>query len=211
MGDIDKRDILLSVAKNGEVFVNVGEVVDGVGVGSDIGTWQGYHVSMPDAPDATGADQALVMRDGQGKRVVGIRCNRAVAKAGELAPGDSAQLSGGKARVLIKKEGDVFSAYTEMEDGTSMLFSLDGGAGQAMLAVGKSYIQVIDGEIVLSVGEHLLRLNADAITAIGKAFISATGATLLGNFLVSPLPTDAALKGTTGASGTPSTSVFIGP
>lgn len=170
MGEIDKRDILLSVAKSGEVFVNVGEVVNGEGIGSDIGTWMGYHISMPDEPDATGADQALVMRDGQGKRVIGVRCNRAVAKAGALSPGDSAQLSGGKARVLIKKEGDVFSAYTEMEDGTSMVITMDGAAGETLLAVGASYIQIKPGDIVINNGEAMFRLNGKNVEFAGNDF-----------------------------------------
>lgn len=210
--DIDKRDILLSVAKNGEVFVNVGEVVDGVGSGSDIGTWPGYFVTMPDVPDATGAAQALVLVDGQTKRVIGIRDNRAISKVGDWAPGDSAQLSGGKARVFCKKQDDIFSAYTEMADGTSMVLTMDGNKGEAMLAVGKSYIQVTEDEITLSVGSHVFALRADMIVAMGAVFMTQTGATCLGFFPAVPVPgVSSALYGTSGVSGVPSAHVFVAP
>ncbi len=211
MGDTDKRDILLSVAKSGEVFVNVGEVVDGGGVGSDIGTWQGYFVTMPDAPDETGADQALVTVDGWTKRVTGIRCNRAVAKAGELSPGDSAMLSGGPGRAIIKKEGGVVSLYSEMEDGTSMVVSIDPVNGQIFLGNGKSYIEIKDGEINISVGAHMISLNQDMIAAFGAVFQTATSATCLGFPPTGspPIPaTNNVIVGAAGNTGVASSSVF---
>lgn len=208
--DVDKRDILLSTSRNGEILANVGEVVNGVGVGSDVAVWgvAGF-ISMPDTPSEGGAAQALCLVDGMTKRIIATRDSRLCEKVGEMLPGDCAMVGGGAARILCKKATDTIAIYTETSDGTSMMLSLDGSAGQAMLAVGKSYIQMTDGEIVISVGANLIKLDQDTILAFGKVFQAAAGAVMLGNFAIVPLPINAAIKGTTGAGGTPSSSVFI--
>lgn len=212
--DIDKKDVLLSTCSEaGEIRMNVGEFVDGVGVGSDLGAWQGYFITMPDVPDETGADQALCLVDGHTKRIIGTRCNRAVAKVGSMKPGDSAQLSGGPGRVLIKKEGGVVSLYSELEDGTSAVISLDPPNGQIFLGIGKAYIEMkAAGEINISVGAHMISLTEDMIVAFGKTFQTATSATCLGFTPTSPPPVPSVnnvIVGSTGASGVPSASVFV--
>lgn len=209
--DIDKRDVLLSTCTNGEIRVNVGEVTSGVGVGSEYGSWPGYFITMPDVPDATGADQALTVVDGTTKRVLGFRCNRAVAKVGEMVPGDSAQLSGGPGRVLIKKEGGVVSLYSEMDDGTSMVITIDPPNGQIFLGNGKSYIEIKDGEINISVGAHMISLTEAMIVAFGAVFQTATSATCLGftpDGLPPVLTANNVLVGPNGAAGVASPSVF---
>lgn len=210
--DIDKRDILLSTSRSGEIILNVGEVINGVGYGADVSMWgTAYFVSMPDVPSDGGAAQALVLVDGQTKRVIATRDNRAIAKVGTMVAGDSAQLSGGPGRVLIKKEGGVVSMYSEMEDGTSMVISIDPPNGQIFLGNGQSYIEIKDGEINISVGAHMISLTQDMIVAFGKTFQTATSATCLGftPTSVPPAPsTNNVIVGASGAAGVMSPSVF---
>jgi hypothetical protein len=211
---IYQQDVLLSIAESGEVRLNVGESVTGEGVGADAEMWgvDGF-ISMPDAPDpATGAaTQALIFVDGQTKRVIATRNNRHNAKVGELKPGDRAIVSSSRARLLLKKETESITLFSETADGTSMLVTLDGVGERLLMAIGSSYFEMKDGEVTISCGAALLTMNADGVSVAGKHFAANTGTVGLATVAGASPPTGAmsAVVGVSGIAGVASSKVTI--
>jgi hypothetical protein len=212
---IIKQDILLSVSRGGEVVLNVGEAVDGVGVGAEIGMWgvAGF-ISMPDPPDpGASAAQALILVDGQTKRVIATRDNRHNAKVGELKPGDRAIVSSSRGRVLVKKDTHSVTCFTESEDGTSMMFNLDGSTGKGLIAIGSAYIEIKDGELILNGGGTMLKLSSKGCEIIGKHFAANCRTGNLGMVGVVQPPTGlcSIIGGVSGITGTPAAGWTVSP
>ncbi len=106
-------DILASNVVNGEVRINLGDLVDGIGIGADAGLWgvDGF-VSRPNDPSDDGACQAIYSVSGNQKRVVATRDNRFSVQTGNLAEGDRAIVSDCAARFVLKKERGSLSFIT---------------------------------------------------------------------------------------------------
>ncbi len=195
----DVADILGStVARTGEVRVDLGDALTGEGWDRDCATWgiDGF-ISRPNDRDASGVAQALFLYDGNTRRVVGMRDHRFADKAGALEPGDRAIVSKGPARFFLKNASDMLTLYTEHQ-GTSMAVAVDGSTGTIKLfnASGAT-VELRDGEIILAAGGTMLVINADGFSVYGKHTALNTGGGNLGTIgpLPPPVATNAVLYG----------------
>jgi hypothetical protein len=147
----DIGDILLSTAENGEVRVNVGDVLTKAGYDTNASVWgpDGY-IAMPNDPSDDGAARALYLLDGNNRRVFGFTDNRFAAQAGTLQPGDRRIVTDGPTRIYITKATAQVGLYTEAENeppvgGKGMILDLNGSEGVIQIRSGGCLI-VLDGQ-----------------------------------------------------------------
>lgn len=129
-GLFDRCDILATDKSTDEVRVSIGDNQTGVGFQSSTSVWgvDGF-CSAPDAPDANGTCEALFVRNGDEKIVIGRRDRRIDAKSGNLQPGDKAIITSGASRVVVKKSDNSVVLYTTDnggDDGNGVYLKLAG-------------------------------------------------------------------------------------
>lgn len=223
--DFEIADVIGSEVEGGEVRLDVGDVVSEETYATDCQFWgtDGFY-GIPAASDADGAAQALFFVDGNAKRVVGTRDNRAVEKYGSLQPGDRAIISTGDARLVLKNEANSLTMYTELgptgsKDAVMIDVRGDASGGSMIIKCGKSTIAMKQGvgpqagEITLGNGLGGITIDALGNIIISGASVRVKGGTVLigGATAEIALPgVNNAIVGATGVTGVPSTSVFIG-
>jgi hypothetical protein len=186
------HDVLASSSEAGDVRVNLGNAVTNAGVASDAPWWANgcAFLSRPADPDAGGACEAFYFFNGPQKVCISARDARYYAKAGELQPGDSAIVSMGEARFLLKVANDSITLYTaNQQDGeASMLISLIGETGTILTVNGGSYIEQKTDAIRLSAGGSMLVVDSKGVSAFGPHFAANTKSGNLGVVGVVPPP-----------------------
>jgi hypothetical protein len=208
--DYSTADVTLSTVEEGEVRVNLGEKSDGSGFGAACSLWSsdGF-IGCPNEQDDAGACQVIYLQDGNEKLGIAARDARYNDKVGALAEGDRAIISGCAARLLLKKASSSISLYTEnqLDDDSSMVIAMDGSKGKIRIICGKSQIQIDNDGITLMSNGSILKLDANAITMMGKFAALATGGGCLGTIAGVPAPLGARsiLAGPIGMTGVGST------
>jgi hypothetical protein len=211
-------DVLLSeVTAEGEVRVNLGDVVTGDGFGAFTATWgaDGF-VARPLDPVGGEAARALFIYDGQSKRILGMRDARYAAKVGSLQPGDRAIVSDCEARFFLKRATNALTLYTtnDTDDGNAMMVHLDGAAGEVQVRCSDVFALFKKGEITLAVnGGGSIIIDANGVQIGGQKFSANAATVTLGLLAGAPPPpgVSSALIGPSGLAGVPSTSVTIAP
>lgn len=219
-----KYDVLsteLNEAK--ELRLKLGDAGDdNGGVCADVAAWGVAGVicrpADKDQNGTKGVCQALLAIDGSDRRVVAMKDNRLNERYGELAPGDAAVVTIGKARLLVKADNDSASIITENKaNGGTMAIQADGSTGMISTLVsgpgGATVINQTDSKIVLGVnGGAQIVLSGNKITLVANE-IKAQGNCLLGIFPPAYVPTvalDGAAKGPGTPTNVPSASVMLG-
>ena len=179
-----RADVLLADHVDGEVRLNLGDAISGEGEATDVPYWgtPGF-VSMPDAPDATGACQILYIVDGPRRIPIAGRDNRYSGKSGAPKPGDRMITSSGSARVMIKRADDAVTLYCENEpdNKSSMIITQNGKTGVTTILNGKSQVRVKTDEITFAAGGTTMTLDAEGLHVFGKHVALNTGSGNLGN------------------------------
>lgn len=203
-------DVTASSMENGDVRVNLGDSLTNEGEAAESPWWcngDGF-VSRPNDPDDDGACEAIYKRHGNQKVCIAARDARYSEKAGELQPGDRAIVSRGEARFLLKAETDSVTLYTadQTNNDASMMVNLDGSTGTALLVVGRTYIEMKDGKLVLSNGQASIVLDGANIQVFGSHTALNTKSGNLGVVGVAPPPPGASslIAGVSGMAGIPS-------
>jgi len=95
-------------ASTGEVRVNIGNAVDGVGFGASVGMWgvDGF-LSRPNAAADSNAAQGLYMTQGNQRRVFASRDTRWAGPFGALGEGDRAVVSDCDAGLWLDKSANL--------------------------------------------------------------------------------------------------------
>lgn len=215
--DYNVEDITASSMENGDVRVNIGNALTGEGTAADnpwLANGDGF-VSRPNNPDDAGACEAMYLRNGNQKVSIAARDARYADKAGELQPGDRAIVSRGEARFLLKAEDDVVTLYSadRTNDNASMMFSLDGSTGTGMMTVGKSYIEMKNGKLVLSNGQAMIVLDGPNIQVFGSHTALNTKSGNLGVLGAVPPPTgvNSIVAGPAGTTGVGAVNWTVSP
>lgn len=213
-------DVVLSTATDGEVRVNVGDVLqeDESGFGQDVALWgvPGF-IGMPDQPDDNGAAQVLYIVDGQKKIGVAARDNRIAEKAGNLQPGDRAVLASCAARILLKAATSSVTLFTENEQDNDLaqMIDLRGSTGVTLLLNGNCIVQQKTDELVIAINDGAtFTMNADGFQFTGAKFNVACSTVTLGILPggIPPQPgINSAIYGPAGQVGVASQSVTIAP
>lgn len=214
-----QADVTLSEQEDGEVRVNIGNVIDGSGLGAGVAAWgvDGF-VGMPNLPSDGQCCVALVLEDGNQQRCIGFKDNRFASKAGELQPGDRAIVSDCDARLLLKKEDNCISLYTvneeaEEADGTAQMLDIRGSTGVTVLLNSGCIIQQTKDEILIAFnGGSVFKQTAEGFEFFGQKF-SINCSTVTIGLMPGGLPptpgTNGAIYGVSGVAGVASTSVTI--
>lgn len=216
----DTADILGSDTEDGEVRLELGDVVTGVGTSTDTAMWgiDGF-VSRPSDPDKDECARALYLVDGDEKIVVVSQDNRFSDKVGKLEAGDRAIVSKGEQRVLLKQTGEQVILYTvnQVVD-LSMQVILDGANGVLTLSNGNAIVELKNDGISMSVSENgqmkgYLTVNKKGVQVGGDAFAANTGSGSLGlvGGLLPPPPTNGLAHGVSGPVNVISTSWTVAP
>src|SRR5262245_36519161 len=123
-------EISATSIEEGEVRANLGYGEDGIGADSPIWGIASF-AYRPADPDETGAAMTNVCVSGDNQRCIVTRDNRYSEKAGALNPGDSAILTTGPARVMVKDGNKSVTLFTENEkdDDSSQMVHVDGKQG----------------------------------------------------------------------------------
>jgi hypothetical protein len=201
---ISGADVLGSSAENGDVRVNLGDSTTNEGEGADCPWWAAGNsfVSRPADPDDDGACETIYTRQGNQRVVTACRDARYAEKAGELQPGDAAIVGPGDARLLCKAATHTIALYTQDKTNgdESMMASLDGENGTALLMVGSTYIELKKGKLVLSNGQASIVLDGANIQIFGSHTALNTKTGNLGT--VGPVPPPTGVSSiTAGVSG----------
>ena len=205
-----QADVTLSEQEDGEVRVNIGNVIDGTGLGAGVAAWgvDGF-VGMPNLPSDGQCCVALVLEDGNQQRCIGFKDNRFASKAGELQPGDRAIVSDCGARFLLKQATSSISLFAENEadDDNAMIVNLNGQEGSLTLAVSATTFRLEKDRIVMAAGGTMVQLDSTGFNVFGKHCNLATGGGNFGTVGVLPPPqgVSSILAGVTGMAGAPST------
>jgi hypothetical protein len=216
---VDLIDVLGAETTDGELRIKVGDAAKSEGFSAGhrmFGT--GGFISVPNPPANGQACQALVLRDGHEKLVIGTADNRFTDKVGELAPGDNAIISDCSSRLMHKQAADVICLYAENADagGQAMIVSIDAANGVLLLQNGGAYIQLKKDEIAMAVSTASasagLRLSKDGVQMSGAAVQALAGAEQLGDMgggvIVPAVPTNAVALGPGGPVNVTSAKVF---
>lgn len=190
----DTADILGSDTEDGEVRLELGDVVTGVGVATDTSVWtmDGFF-SRPNDPDGDECARALYLVDGDEKIVVATQDNRYSSKVGELEPGDRAIVGKGEQRIFLKETGQQVVLYTVNQPADlSMQVMLDGANGMLQLSNGNAVLEISNDSIVMSVAENgqmksYLTIDKDGVQVGGKSFVALTSSGQLGGSGLIPL------------------------
>jgi hypothetical protein len=169
---VNSSDVLGSTAENGDVRVNLGDSLTNEGEAADCPFWGNANafISRPADPDEDGACEATYTRQGNQRVVTACRDARYTEKAGSLEPGDSAIVGPGDGRLLNKAATHTIAMFTQDKTNgdESMMASLDGENGTALLMVGSTYIELKKGKLVLSNGEAMISLDGPNIQIFGS-------------------------------------------
>lgn len=169
---VNNADVLGSTAESGDVRVNLGDSLTNEGDAADCPWWASGNafVSRPADPDDDGACEAIYARHGNQRVVTACRDARYAEKAGSLEPGDSAIVGPGDGRLLNKAATHTIAMFTQdkTNNDESMMASLDGENGTALLMVGSTYIELKKGKLVLSNGEAMISLDGPNIQIFGS-------------------------------------------
>jgi hypothetical protein len=182
---LERVDIMSTeVDDDGVVRAKLGDKAeDNLGITDGVALWPcGAFVSRPADPTAApGACEALMCTEGSSRYAVNWRDNRMAAKAGALAPGDSAILSNSAARVLVKQGEAAVSLYTESGlTGSSMIVELNGAGEKFTVLAGKAVIQATPGPpaaLVLQLGGSQITMSEQSI-ALNAQHVAINGATV---------------------------------
>lgn len=213
-------DILATETKGGEVRANIGFSESGKGIGAGEAMWWGTDgfVSRPNNPDDDGACMAWFFADGNDRRLLAYRDNRFADKVGELEPGDRAIISRGEARFFLKTGNDSVTLYTasQVDDGQSMMVSLDGQAGEITISCAGAFLKMSNGKVTIGVagGKTIMTIDENGVQIDGNQFRCATKSGHLGILApqVPPVPgLNAILGGPSGMTGAPSSSWTVSP
>lgn len=212
---VDIADIVNVTVTNGEIRIAVGDALSGDGRGAEVAVWGvGRFVSVPMAPDANGAAQALVEQDGNTLRCFGWRDNRVSSKAGALKDGDAALLGYGAARMLLKHADDSMTLYTETSGGDSVILTASGGDERIFGSIGSSYVEILKDEITISGGGCSIQMKGGAITMIASSIVIGGTRVSLGLMpggIPPQAPAQGVVFGPVGATAIGSTSVAVAP
>jgi hypothetical protein len=189
--DPDTSDVISSDTTGGEVRCKLGDVATGRGKYPD--TLAMYcsgpaFVSVPNAPSPDGgACQAYSEREGDERKILGMRDNRFADKVGALSPGDAAIVSDCEARVLLRQADSSIIAMTQNQaTGHTMHLALAGQSGAAQLVNGAAVIEITEdaegARIMLGVsGGGSIVIDKDGVTILGPAIMAPCGTVQLGN------------------------------
>jgi hypothetical protein len=149
----DVADVLSVSTETGEVRHGLGNLETGRGIAAEVAYWGPWgFISVPPAPADGAAAMAWYWQDGNEKRILGFHDNRYTDRVGELAPGDSAIVTDGEARVMVKRERDLVTLYSQNRaTGYSMAVTVDAEGGIVQLLNGETSIELHADKIVLSV------------------------------------------------------------
>jgi phage gp45-like len=170
----DISDVLGSDVTNGEVYLNVGDSIDGDGWGANAAIWgpDGY-IAVPNSASQGSACRALYLVDGNTKRVFACRDNRIATRAGGLSPGDRAIVTDAAPRVRIIKQTEVVELYTE-NAGNPVQVVLDGPNDTILLENAQATSVTISGDsTTITAG------NSTATVSASSGISAAVGATEL--------------------------------
>lgn len=218
---IVKLDILTTTRHDsGEIRVNIGDAVTGVGVAADASIWaaDGF-IGRPVDADERGSPQCLYHVDGHQKRVVATKDNRYAEKVAELEPGDRAIVTDGSARFFLKRETNQLALYTEIDGDSSspMIVDVNGAEGVITLSVSNGsdvgMIQIEPTKITLAAGEAAIVLEARMVSLFADYLAANCGKGHLGVLGSIPPPPGAngIIYGTSGVAGLPSANWTIAP
>ena len=171
----DISDVLGSQVSSGEVYVTIGDSIDGDGWGANAAMWgpDGY-IAVPNAASQGAACRALYLVDGNMKRVFACRDNRIASKAGALAPGDRAIVTDGAPRIRIVKQSEVVELYTE-NAGNPVQVVLDGPNDTILLENAQATSVSISGDsTTVTAGSSTATVSANSgiTAAVGATELS---------------------------------------
>lgn len=195
----DISDVLTAQATNGEVFVTVGDAVDGQGWGANAAMWgpDGY-IAVPNQATQGAACRAIYLVDGNMKRVFACRDNRIANRAGTLAPGDRAIVTDASARVRVLQAANSVELYSEGPTAAPVQVLVDGPNDQVVLLSSQANSIVTGENVVSTAGVSSVQVNGT-----NGVIISSAGALLRvlasGDIIASSGLTQIELNGTTGA------------
>jgi hypothetical protein len=182
-----KLDILSSELRSGEIRVSLGDKTLNQGAVGDATLWgTGGFISRPLDPDDRGACMGLFLFEGNNRRVFATKDNRINDKYGQLAPGDSAIVTDGDARLLVKRDGDSVSIITKNHAANDelMVLQVSGDNGEFVCMVGgndgTAMLKIKSGTIALVAGGASLMVDKDGVTINGSRFNCNTGGGNLG-------------------------------
>jgi hypothetical protein len=136
-------DVTLAESENGQPRVNVGDTQSGVGTGASVPLWgsgDGF-IGMPNAPTGKASAQAIVLVEGNYQRVIAIRDNRTITRAGTLAEGDRAIVSNSDALLFLDASEDTIELRSTGGAGTLRVL-VDGVNSRIRLMVGSVALTV---------------------------------------------------------------------
>jgi len=152
-------------ASTGEVRVNIGNAVDGVGFGASVGMWgvDGF-LSRPNAAADSNAAQGLYMTQGNQRRVFASRDTRWAGPFGALGEGDRAVVSDCDAGLWLDKSANLI----KLQAGAGVEVKIDGDAGTVTVSKGTasvvlSTVTAVD-QIVATVGAASIKIQPLLIT-----------------------------------------------
>lgn len=198
-----KYDVLSSELNDAkELRLKLGDSQDeSGGVYADCAVWgAGGVIHRPADPDGDGACMAVVAQDGNDTRVVALKDQRLAERYGELAEGDTAVISYGEGRILVKAESDSVSLVTKNQaDESTMTAQLSGESGAFKVLIGgpkgATYLDMTDEKIVLGVSG-----GAQLVLSKTGATITAPGIKLQGPTAVGVMPGNAPIPPTNGVA-----------
>lgn len=210
--DARVADVVETTVTNGEVRVKLGNATDGFGYMADAPVYgPANFYSRPAEPDGNGdTAQAYYVKDGDQGLVLDFRDNRYSSKVGELEHGDSAIVTKGEARILVKSASDsVFLMSKNQVTGKTMIQAINGEDGVISIFNGNCWISMTGDSIQLSAGNgsqsSMITINAQGIHFLGNSFNCGTMGGHFG-YMVPPAPP---VPGVAPVS--PINSVVVGP
>ena len=217
---IVKLDILTTTLHDsGEVRVNIGDAVTGVGVAADASLWasDGF-IGRPLDADERGSAQCLYHVDGHQKRAIATKDNRYADKVAELDPGDRAIVSDCSARFFLKHGTNQVALYTEGggDSANPMIVDLNGDESTITLSCGQGsdvgMIQIEPTKITIAAGGACIVLDANMVALFADYFAANCGKGHLGVIGSIPPPvTNAILYGPSGPTGVGSANWVVAP
>ncbi len=217
---VDTADVLGTTADDGEIRAKVGYAVSAQGTYVNLPFYgpDGF-ISSPNQPSENGdACQALYIRDGDGRIIIGTRDNRYADKVGSFEPGDRGIVTDGEARILIKQATDsIFAMTVDQTVDRMMMFEMNGQDGALKLFCGNSWIELTDKTVTIGVdeGKAIFSMDKDGFQLRGSSFVCATSSGQLGLMadpaVSIPAPAFSIVAGPTGLAGVGSPKWTVSP
>lgn len=211
--ELIKVDIVSTELVDGEVRCTVGQ--GGEGTVADVTIWgNGGFISRPGDPADEAFCQGLYLEGGNTRRVIATKDNRIIAKYGELKPGDSAIVTAGPARVLVKDTDKSVTLLTMADDSDQnpVFVQVDGASGKVeIMCTGSNGSKVSKATFSPSAifmglsGGGSITIDMTGVTIGGSHFACNTKGGNFGLVGPAPPPTGAMslLAGPTGMAGMP--------